>query len=149
MQIESILNALVSHAMTTGWFDQVNQHEPKNAPGNGITAGIWVNGYRPVPASGLTSTTGMLTFTFRLYQSFLSEPEDQIDIQMVLACDDLIGLYHGDFTLGGLVRNVDVLGEFGNGLSFDSGYLAIGNKNYRIIDIHIPLVVNDLWVQAP
>ncbi len=150
MEIEAILDALVSHAASTGQFESVNEHEPKNSPGNGITAAVWVNSYRPIPgASGLGQTSGVLEFTMRLYQSFLAEPEDQIDVSMVRAADDLIGRYHGDFQLDGLIRNLDVLGQFGNGLTFDSGYLTIANKNYRIIDIHIPAVVNDLWVQTP
>ena len=39
VDIDSVLNAIVSHALTTGYFDQVNQHEPKNRPGAGLTAG--------------------------------------------------------------------------------------------------------------
>ncbi len=150
MEIEALLDALVSHAATTGHFESVNEHEPKNSPGNGITAAVWVQGYRPLAgASGLQATTGLVTFTLRLYQPFLSEPGDVIDINMVRAFDDLMSLYHNDFTLDGLIRNLDLLGQFGNGLSFDAGYLTIDNKNHRIIDIHIPAVVNDLWTQAP
>lgn len=149
MEIEAILDALVSHAATTGHFEQVNEHEPKNAPGNGITAAIWVQAFRPLQISGLNSTTGLLTFTFRIYQDFISDPSDMIDINMVRAFDDLMSLYSNDFTLDGLIRNLDLLGAHGNGLSFDAGYLQIDNKNYRIIDIHVPAVVNDLWTQAP
>ncbi len=149
MEIEAILDALVSHAATTGHFESVNEHEPKNSPGNGITAAVWVQGYRPVQSSGLGQTSGLVTFTLRLYQPFLAEPADQIDINMVRAFDALMALYHNDFTLDGLIRNLDLLGQYGNGLSFDAGYLTIDNKNHRIIDIHIPAIVNDLWVQAP
>ena len=62
LDTQGILDRLASHAMTLGVFDRVNTHEPKNAPGRGITCAIWVEridpvGWLPVPA-GSRSTCG-------------------------------------------------------------------------------------------
>ena len=147
--ILSILDGLESHALTLGRFEWVNKHEPKSAPGSGLTAAVWLQNLRPLPeASGMTSTTGLLTWMLRIYQNFLSEPQDAIDSTVLAAASDLIGAYSNDFDLGGTVRNVDLLGQFSEGLSGRAGYLNQDGKVLRIFDITIPLIVNDLWTQA-
>ena len=148
IEIEAYTDALVSHAMETGWFDQVNEHEPKSAIGNGMTAAVWFTRLRPVPAaSGLNVTTGVLEMRLRIYTSMTSEPLDQIDPRVVKATGDLLERYSGDFTLDGMIRNVDLLGEFGQALEALSGYLDVSGTKMRVVDIMVPLVINDLFGQ--
>ena len=150
IDINSILDGVVSHAMASGWFEKVNQHEPKNAPGSGLTAAVWLQQLDPVSRrSGLNSTTGKLTFQLRIYQNMLSQPEDAIDPRMIQAADALFAAFSGDFTLGDTVAAVDLLGlSDGVPLSGRAGYLNQDGKIFRIFDITIPLIVNDLWTQA-
>jgi hypothetical protein len=149
MDITGILARIVSHAQTLGVFERVNQHEPKNSPGTGITCAIWAQAIGPYPAgSSIVSTTGRIVFNVRLYTSMLMEPQDAIDPGLVTACDLLMTAYSGDFELGGTVKNIDLLGESGTPLSATAGYINIDNKNYRVITILLPLIVNDIWAQA-
>ncbi len=149
MDTAAILNKLVSHAMALGLFERVNQHEPKNAPGNGLTYALWVQSIQPLPeASGLAATTGRIEFSGRIYTSMLSQPYDMIDPNMIDATDKLISRYSGDFELGNTVRNVDLLGEHGAPLSANAGYQVQDSKPYRVITITIPLIVNDIWAQV-
>ena len=61
--------ALSSHAQTLGVFDTVNEHEPMNAPRNGLTCAFWFVRLAPFPAgSGLSSTSGLVVFTARIYK---------------------------------------------------------------------------------
>jgi hypothetical protein len=145
VDIDGILNAIVSHAMATGWFEQVNQHEPKDRPSSGVTAAVWVDRVQPVVSSGLDSTSVLMVFNVRLYTSTLQEPQDAIDPTMIKAIDDLFGAYIGDFTLGGLVREVDVRGTYGSGLDGQAGYLKQDEVMYRVFTISLPVVVNDAW----
>lgn len=150
MNTSGIFAALVSHGMASGLFERVNQHEPKNAPGNGLTMAVWLD--RIVPAtgsSGLNSTTGLLLFSVRVYSSMVAEPQDDIDPALLTAVDALFSAYSGDFELGGLVREVDLLGQFSNPLSATFGYVTIDSKMYRVGTLTVPLVVNDLWSQTP
>lgn len=149
MNITGILSALVSHACTLGYFDQVNQHEPKNKNPSlaGMTAAVWVQKIGPVRSSGLASTSGRIEFTVRVYTSMLAEPQDSIDPDVMAAVDALLAAYSGNFTLGDLVREVDLLGEAGPPLSAQAGYLNQAGKLYRVMDITLPLIVNDIWVQ--
>jgi hypothetical protein len=144
-----ILNAIVSHAMGLGIFERVNTSEPKNNPGNGLTAAIWVQHIGPVAAiSGLASTTARIEFTIRLYTNMLAEPQDDIDPVMLEAVDELLNVYSSDFDLGGMVRNVDLLGAHGNGLSAQAGYINQGGTLYRVMDVVLPVIINDVWEQV-
>jgi hypothetical protein len=144
----AIVNAVISHAMASGLFDRVSGHEPKNAPGSGLTAAVWADTIGPVPAaSGLASTSGRVVLKVRLYTNMLQDPQDAIDPAMLTAVDILMTAYSGDFTLGGLVRNIDLLGAHGTGLSAQAGYLNVSGQMMRVYDITLPIVANDLWIQ--
>ncbi|MCI0687227.1 MAG: hypothetical protein L0Y54_08330 [Sporichthyaceae bacterium] len=141
--------AVASHAAALGVFERVLKHEPKSAPGNGLTAAFWADSIRPVPArSGLASTAVRLELTGRIYLNMLADPQDDIDTRLLVAADALMAAYSGDFELGGQVANVDLLGAHGDPLSADAGYLEQDGKFFRIMTIILPLVINDLWGQA-
>lgn len=149
LDIDSILSTVVSHAASSGYFGRVNTHEPKSAPGNGLTAAVWVQEIGPaVGASSIISTTVRVALTLRIFQNMLREPQDMIDPDMIKALDWLMAAYSGDFTLGGLVKMVDLLGAYGDPLSAVAGYVPQDNKLFRTMTINLPLIVNDLWAQA-
>lgn len=150
MDIKGMLDTITSHAMTLGLFERVNTHEPKNAPGNGLSCAIWMDRIGPLRTSGLPATTGLITFAVRIYTSMLAEPQDAIDPNITEAVDLLIEAYSGDFDLGDAqVRNIDLLGAYGAGLSAKAGYINVDNKLYRVMTIELPVVVNDIWAQSP
>lgn len=140
------LNALQSHALATGLFDRVNTHEPKSAPGRGVTCAIWAGPVRPAPnQSGLDATTARVEWLLRLYTSMLADTPDTIDPNMQMASDVLFTRLAGDFTLGGTVRNIDLLGA--EPLRTEPGYVNQDGKLLRVITMFIPVIVNDAWTQ--
>ena len=151
LDILGITNAYMSHAMSSGWFETVNGHEPKNAPSTGgLTAAIWTDDVITVGrASGLDSVSAVLVMKLRVYTSAVQEPPDAIDPNVLAAVDDLCRAYVGDFTLGGLVKNIDVFGMYGQSLRAKAGYLQQDGVVFRVMDITLPAVVNDLWTEAP
>lgn len=152
LNTSTLVNAIASHAAATGLFDAVNGHEPKNPPGGQLTCAIWSQDIVPVNSSGLNSTSVRLTFNVRLYMPSLNtspEQADMIDPAMLDAADLLIADYVGNYTLGGLIRDVDVRGADGNPLSAQSGYVTQDQKVYRVLTIFLPLIINDLWTEAP
>lgn len=149
LMVDDILSAVASHALAAGYFERVNTHEPKAAPGNGLTVAIWVQRVGPaVGASGLSSTTARIVFNIRIFQNMLSEPQDMIDPNLMKALDWLMAAYSGNFTLGGTVRDVDLLGAHGDPLGAEAGYVKQDTKLFRVVTITLPLIVNDLWAQG-
>lgn len=148
LNISGILDAVVSHAMSSGHFGQVNGHEPANTPSQGLTAAVWVDSMQALRTSGLASTTVQLVFNVRVYTSIQAEPADAIDPDMLTAVDDLCAAYVGDYTLGGLIRQVDVLGAHGQTLLVRAGYIQQSGAILRVMTITLPVIVNDLWEQV-
>jgi hypothetical protein len=148
LNVEGLLAAMESHALTLGYFERVNGHEPNNPPGNGLTAAVWANDMRPVLSSGLASTSARVTFMVRVYVPAIGQPQDDLDPNVVKAVDALMAAYTGDFELGGLIRSVDLLGSTGEPLSAQAGWLPFPDALYRVVTITVPLIVNDLWTQA-
>jgi len=147
--LDPIFDAVVSDAQRSGYFDKVNLHEPKRKPGTRLTAAIWVQSIDPIAlASGLAATSARVVFMLRIYSNMLKEPQDMIDPQVTKATSNLMRRYHDDFDFDGAIRNVDLLGSFGVALSAQAGYIDIDNTMYRIMDIRIPCIVNDVWPQV-
>lgn len=148
--IQDMIDRLVSHAMASGYFDRVNTHEPKNRPNRGMTCAIWIDRIDPVPsASGLNSTTSRYTFFMRLYTNMIQEPQDMIDPNLIEATDYMFRALSSDFSLGGTVKQIDLLGATpGHNLSAQSGYINIDNTVMRVITMYVPVVVNNAWDQA-
>jgi Domain of unknown function (DUF4082)/PKD domain len=150
LDASGVLNEVVSHAMRLGRFETVNGHEPKSAPGHGLSCAVWVDEIAPVRSgSGLHTTSARLVLNVRIYSSAESSPLDSIDPRMVDAVDALMAAYSADFTLGGRVRNVDLLGHAGPPMTATAGYIQQDGKLLRIFTITLPLIVSDAWEQAP
>lgn len=148
--VMTVFDKVVSYALISGRFDAVNQHEPKNAPGSGLSCSVWINSIVPYrQGSGLNSTTGAVTLNARIYTNFRSQPYDMIDPNVTSATSDLIGALSGDFNFGGDagVRNVDLLGMAGIPLSAQSGYVEIDRQMFRVMTLTIPIIINDMFLQ--
>jgi hypothetical protein len=149
LDIRGVLDAIQSHALASGYFEAVNGAEPTSPPDtSGLTCAVWVEQIGPARGgSGLNSTSTRVCFYVRLYTGMHTEPIDAIDPNLMTALDSLMAAYSGDFTLGGLVREVDLLGAYGDPLGARAGYLVEGGTEFRVLTITLPLIVNDLWDQ--
>lgn len=151
LNFTGVLNAIANKSARLGLFAKINKHEPKNAPGSKLTAAIWVQSVGPADA-GLAVTNVRLTVTQRIYTSMISEPQDAIDPAIVHAVDRVMSAMTADLTLGGLVRCIDLLGLEGirgsAPMSAEAGYVQLDNTIYRVMDITIPVILNDIWTQG-
>jgi len=150
LDVQPILEAAASYASTLGVFDRVMGHEPQNPPGSGLTMAIWVEHLRPNPKrSGLAVTSVVLDLMQRVYKTAAAEPADGIDPAMTGAVQAIFNKYSTGFTLGGLVTAVDLLGEGGALMDAKAGYLQTDEgATYRVYDIFVPLLIDDVWVQS-
>jgi hypothetical protein len=150
LDIAGIYDAVQTHLSRTGWFDRIAGHEPKNAPGNGMTAALWMAKLGPdAERSGLAATTGRLVLTVQLYCPMLTEPQDAIDLDLAQATHAVMVALSSDLTLGGLVQTIDLLGmSSSERLGGEAGYLTQDQKLYRVMTITVPMLINDLWEQG-
>lgn len=148
--IGSVFDKLVSFALATGRFAEVNQHEPKSAPGNELHCSVWVDGITPIKGSGVAAVSGVVQFNIRIYSSFVSQPFDAIDPAITAATTDLMGSLCGDFDFGSVadVRMVDLLGAYGAKLAAKAGYLEIDRKIFRVMTLVVPVIINDMFAEV-
>lgn len=143
--INALFAALESRAMSLGIFSRVNLHEPENAPGDGISCSIHLG---PIAGdgtlSGQTSVSGAVTFMVWLWNPMMQKPLDGIDPATLTAVSTLLNAYSSGFTLGGTVRNIDALK-----MRADPVYVEQEGKQFRVQQITLPIVINDLWAMSP
>ena len=143
--MKALISAVESVFLASGLFGFVNTHEPKSAP-QSFGAAIWVQAVRPIPtASGMGATTALVTVTARLFGNMIAEPQDEIDPAMLDAVSVVLGDLTSDLTLNGTCRNIDLLGETGESLSMRAGYAEYSGKLFRVMDITVPCIKNDVW----
>ncbi|CAM5250974.1 hypothetical protein SGLAM104S_01633 [Streptomyces glaucescens] len=143
-------SAVMSHAQGLGLFEQVLGHEPVSAPGSGLLYAVWVSDVSPVQArSGLATVSVRLELTGRVLMPADTEPQDDVDVAVTGAVNGLMREYTGDFTLGGTVANVDLLGAHGTALRAGFGFTRIDSITYRAATLTIPLIINDAWNEVP
>lgn len=148
--VDALFESVTDLALRSAYFDSVNQHEPKSAPGNGLSMSVWIQTIKPFRLSGLASTTGVIVFNGRIYTSMLSQPFDAIDPNVTKAANWMLGAISGEFQLKlADTRNVDLLGTSGYALSAAAGYVEIDRKMFRVMTLQIPIIINDMWTQAP
>lgn len=150
LAVSDIYAGVVSHAKRLGIFNQVLTHEPKSAPGSGLTCSIWLNSLEPVAeVSGLAVSSLRLELSIRIYENFKAQPEDEIDKRLLDATSKLMDSYTGDFQLGGTVMDIDLLGAHGEPLRAEGGYLNQDGVLYRVVVMILPIIIADVYTQAP
>lgn len=143
--VNALFAALESHALSLGIFRRVDTHEPENAPGEGLSCSILLGPIAGDGAvSGQGSVSGTITFLIMVWSSMMQKPLDGIDPAVLTAVSTLLNAYSGDFTLGGSVRNIDLLH-----MHADPVYLEQEGKQFRVEQITLPIYINDLWVMSP
>lgn len=151
LSIDAITSALADKALILGVFDSVTGHEVKSPPGTGIICEIVFGTFNLEPnRSGLDTVSFKLVFRVRMRTTWAQQPADAIDPALLKAADALLASYCGGFTLGGLTNAIDLLGlAGGTPISAQSGYIDQGGTKYRIIEITLPVLVDDLWQESP
>lgn len=149
LSVNPLMNALVDACLTLGRFESVNKHEPKAPHPGGYMAAMWVQSITPLKGEGgLESTTVRAEFTLRIYGNMLQEPQDEIDPEISDAAELVMSTLSGDFSLGGLAREVDLLGAYGTPLGARAGYIVLSGKLFRVMDVTVPVIVDNVWTQV-
>jgi hypothetical protein len=142
---KALFDALESHASKLNLFARVNTHEPRSSPGSALSCSITLGPVVPDGSkSGLSSVSGTITFLVMIFDPMTQKPLDGIDPAILAAASALLAEYSGNFTLGGLVREIDLFS-----LRAEPLYVTQEGKQFRVLQITLPVVVDDLWGLSP
>src|SRR5208282_4673853 len=143
-QATALFTAIKSYAEQLGIFEGVDLHEPWNPPGNRLFCSINLGTIRPVStASGLAAVSGQVVLVIRIWSSALQKPLDGIDPEILAATCSLMGALAGGFTLGGTVRDVELMA-----MSAQPAYVDFEGKPFRVIELTCPIVINDMFAEV-
>lgn len=146
---EAAFVAIADACAASGRFARVNRHEVKNAPSSQLTAEIWADRIEPnALRSGLAVTSVLITFKVRIGMGMLVQPEDAIDPQVLGAVVDMMTRLHTNIDLGTTGAELAPLAPEGGGLFGQGGYINRDGKMFRIMDVHVPVIVFDAFPQA-
>jgi len=144
-----VLRELHNIAKRLGVFAVARVGEFRNAPPNGVCFAVWAEQLGAAATGhGLASTTPLFQGTARLYVPGFRKPDDDLEVELLTAADLYLGALSGGFSLRGLARNVDLLGEQGEPLNWKFGHINIDNKISRMADMSINVVLKNEWTQA-
>lgn len=153
IDFQALIDAVVSHGKTLGCFDSVNGHDLKRSPGTGLHMAVGLGAVGPaVGGSGLRATSAHVVIEARIYGAAETQPPGALHPMTAHAVDLLFTALLADFTLGDLVKAIDVRGMAGGGtLRGEPSYVQFGEGGgwYRVYDVHIPVVINDAWPEVP
>lgn len=147
-EIRALFSQVTSKAEALGAFDRVSGHEPLSKPGTGLSYAVTGAVIRAITSSGLASVSGVVTLSSRIYIGRSHKPEDGIDPKIIAAGCLLMGAFAGGFTFGGTVREVDLLGQFGQPLECRLGWMEQEGQLFRVGEMPIPVVVDDMFTEA-
>lgn len=143
-QATALFTDIQSYAQQLGIFQGVDLHDPWNAPGNQMFCSINLGPTRPLAAaSGMTAVSGQVMLVIRVWSSALQKPLDGIDPALLSAVCSLMGALAGGFTLNESVRNVDLFG-----MSAQPAYVDFEGKPFRVVEISVGIVINDMFAEA-
>lgn len=147
IQPEEILDAVVSHAQRLRVCERVLTKEPTNAPGSGCTASIVGRKLEPVGmASGMASSTARFEVWTRLY---VDASNSKADAVITGVAWKLFAAWQADLDLElDYVWSIDIMGRYGEKLIGQFGYVELGGTFYRVMDIVLPIIINDAWPQG-
>jgi hypothetical protein len=144
-QAKALFDSVQSAAKGLGLFQGVDKHEPENAPGTRLYCSIVLgSGPTPKPAqSGLDAVTGQVTLIARVWSWAMQRPLDDVDPEVVAAVAALMNELAGEFTLDGTVRNIDLMS-----MSAEPAWVEFEGKQFRVVSLTIPIVVNDMFEEV-
>lgn len=150
-EFKDLFSKLTSHAKSLGIFERVEFREPVNKPASGVALALWVNDYRPPPAgSGVAETSMVLDVRATVYCPLGTGKRSAAEVEALVlyAVHRVIKVLSNDFELEGMVRSIDLLGMTGEAMHADFGHLQYEDTWYRIGEITVPLIINDIYEQV-
>jgi hypothetical protein len=150
--IGTTLDNITSHISASGYVNDVQVGEPISVPdaNDRIFVGVWMTSASVVEVT-LSTTVEIHITNVRLYKrAALGQGDDSGDVEkdLALAVSQISSDLIGEYDLGGSVRNIDMAGQYSEGMTATWGYVQIAQTVFRMVDLVVPLIVDDSASQA-
>jgi len=149
LNIRAILARLTTYAETLGIFDAVFiGNSPTTLPASGLACAISVTSLTPsVAFSGLSSTSCVLTCNVRIYKNKMTAPIDLVDVAVWDAAEKMYGQLHTSVGLSGDAVVTDIFQIERIEMTAISGFVPGDSGFYQVVDLTVPIIFEDVWVQ--
>jgi hypothetical protein len=137
--IAGSLDSIVS-ALQGGAFADASLGEPK-APPDDMHASVTMLSMAVVGTT-LAHPIESHVIQVRLYMRTLEDDPGVTEKVLALAVSQFVSDLSADVDFGGEVRNVDIGGQY-NSLTGSAGYIDVGGVMFRVVDVNVPLTVDD------
>ena len=141
--IKATLKAIESKVAASGQVKYVQVGEPKAPPSTLPAAAIYMDSVRVASMTVDGGTREVHTVNIRVYADMLAEPQEWNEYGLAEVAENLINKLLTDADLSSTIMQIDVAGMAGQGVEMRWGHLDVGGKMHRIVDIGLPLLVND------
>jgi len=142
--IKASLDAILSHLAASGRLSSYSLGEPVKVPEGAKLHGAVYMRRSGVDHLYLDGGTGEVhAVVVRLYRAVLRQPQSEGELELVNAVSELTEDFAEDYTLGTTVREIDLAAQFGEGISAEWGHVEVSGSMFRVVDITLPLVVDD------
>lgn len=143
-QAQALFDSVQSAMQGLGLLQDVDTHEPENAPGVRLYGTVTLGPMKAEAAqSGLASVSGSITLIIRVWSHAMQRPLDKVDPEVLATMASLMGALAGEFTLGGTVRNVDLFS-----LVATPAWAEFQGAQYRVMEMPVPIVINDMFEEV-
>ena len=140
--IRRTLEALHSHVASGGFVRSVQMGEPKNPPEAELSVAVFMADSRVVETT-LVDTIEVHIAMVRLYKKLeFTEPGESAEFELANVSAEVASSFMGEFDLDGTIRNIDVAGQYGQGLTSTWGHIEVGSTVFRVVDILVPMIVD-------
>ena len=144
VSLRTVRTTLMSHMLSTGHFTGgVSGGEPSE-PVNGLHGSVWHSDVGFDDAQTLSKTVETRTLIVRFYVEHFNDKRGEIEDRLDDAVSDFMSNVWGDYTLGGIVRNVH---PTGTGVRYE--YLQLAQTWYRTVTITLACIVDASATYSP
>ena len=130
------LKTLQSNLAAGGYFRRVVIGDPKSPPDT-MTAAVYTVSLT-VPETTLLNPRMTWTTNVRIYARALDGRDEDVELALDEAVQNIVEDIMGDFTLGGSVAYI-----LPTALNVRWGFLEVGGVWYRVVDIPLSYTVDD------
>ena len=119
---------------------------PPNQP---LAAAIFMRSVRVYAVTAGGGIREVHTVTVRIARNTLNVPTEDIENNMADVVSRFLSKLLADSDLGTTVLSLDVAGMAGSPISTEWGFLELKTLWFRIVDIHLPILVDDSATSTP